>query len=283
MIHIETVFLIVSECSLKGEMIAMIPIQNKWTLITGASSGIGEAFAHEFAAKGSHLILVARSEDKLIALAEKLQKVHRIQAEVLVADLSQEGSPSRLYQQCMERGLNVDILINNAGFATHGLFEQLSGSRQHEEVMLNVLAVVDLTHLFLPDMLKRKSGVIINVASTAGFQPLPNMAVYGATKAFVLSFTQALWEENRKRGVQFLALCPGSTETEFFNVVGADEASVGKRDTPENVVQVALRSLQAKKVFAVPGFTNYISAQMSRFFTRKQMLYIVGRMLRPRH
>lgn len=261
----------------------MIPTQNKWTLITGASSGIGEAFAHEFAAKGSHLILVARSEAKLSTLAKKLQKEHGIQTQVIVSDLSQEGSPIKLYQQCVERGLIVDILINNAGFATYGLFEQLSGPRQHEEVMLNVLAVVDLTHLFLPEMLKRKSGVVINVASTAGFQPLPNMAVYGATKAFVFSFTQALWEENRKRGVQFLALCPGSTETEFFNVVGADEASVGKRDTPENVVQVALRSLQAKKVYAIPGFKNYISAQMSRFFTRKQMLFIVGRMLRTRH
>jgi short-subunit dehydrogenase len=261
----------------------MIPTQNKWTLITGASSGIGEAFAHEFAAKGRHLILVARSEDKLRALAEKLQSEHPIQAQFIVSDLSQEGSPMRVYQQCLERGLSVDILINNAGFATYGLFEQLSGLRQHQEVMLNVLAVVNLTHLFLPEMLKRKSGVVINVASTAGFQPIPNMAVYGATKAFVLSFTQALWEENRKRGVQFLTLCPGSTETEFFNVVGADEASVGKRDTPENVVQVALRSLQAKKVYAVPGFKNYISAQMSRFFTRKQMLFIVGRMLRTRH
>ncbi|KPN96531.1 SDR family oxidoreductase [Lysinibacillus sp. ZYM-1] len=261
----------------------MVSTQNKWTLITGASSGIGEAFAHEFAARGSHLILVARSENKLVALAEKLQKEHHIQAQVIVSDLSQEGSPTKLYQQCVERGLSVDILINNAGFATHGLFEQLSGPRQHEEVMLNVLAVVNLTHLFLPEMLKRKSGVVINVASTAGFQPLPNMAVYGATKAFVLSFTQALWEENRKRGVQFLAICPGSTETEFFNVVGADEASVGKRDTPENVVQVTLRSLQAKKVYAIPGIKNYISAQMSRFFTRKQMLYIVGRMLRARH
>lgn len=261
----------------------MIVVQDKWTLITGASSGIGEAFAREYAAKGSHLILVARSEDKLIALAEKLQREYRIQAQVIVSDLSQEGSPIKLYEQCLERGLSVDILINNAGFATYGLFEQLSGSRQHEEVMLNVLAVVNLTHLFLPEMLKRKSGVVINVASTAGFQPLPNMAVYGATKAFVLSFTQALWEENRKRGVQFLALCPGSTETEFFNVVGADEASVGKRDTPENVVQVAFRSLQAGKVFVIPGVKNYISAQMSRFFSRKQMLFIVGRMLRARH
>ncbi|MGO4546415.1 SDR family NAD(P)-dependent oxidoreductase [Paenibacillus sp. 2TAB23] len=261
----------------------MIALQGKWTLITGASSGIGEAFARECAAKGSHLILVARSEDKLIALAEKLQREYRIQAEVIVSDLSQEGSPSKLYEQCLERGIGVDILINNAGFATYGIFEQLSGSRQHEEVMLNVSAVVNLTHLFLPEMLKRKSGVVINVASTAGFQPLPNMAVYGATKAFVLSFTEALWEENRKRGVQFLALCPGSTETEFFNVVGADEASVGKRDTPENVVQVAFRSLQADKVYVIPGIKNYISAQMSRFLTRKQMLLVVSRMLRTRH
>jgi short-subunit dehydrogenase len=261
----------------------MIPLKDKWTLITGASSGIGEAFAHEFAARGSHLILVARSEAKLTTLAEKLHKEHGIQAQVIVSDLSQKGSPAELYQQCVQRGLNVDCLINNAGFATHGLFEQLSGSRQHEEVILNVLAVVDLTHLFLPEMLKRKSGVVINIASTAAFQPLPNMAVYGATKAFILSFTQALWEENRKRGVQFLALCPGSTETDFFNVVGADEASVGKRDTPENVVQVALRALQAKKVYAIPGLKNYITAQMSRFFTRKQMLFVVGRMLRTRH
>lgn len=261
----------------------MITIKNKWTLITGASSGIGEAFAHEYAARGSHLILVARSEDKLIALGEKLSEKYGIQAQVMVSDLSQNGSAAELYQQCVRRGLSVDCLINNAGFATHGLFEQLSGSRQHDEVMLNVAAVVDLTHLFLPDMLKKKSGTVINVASTAAFQPTPNMAVYGATKAFVLSFTEALWEENRKRGVQFLALCPGSTETEFFRVVGADEASVGKRDTPENVVQVAIRALQAKKVYAIPGLNNYISAQMSRFFTRQQMLFVVGRMLRARH
>ncbi|AIQ53105.1 SDR family NAD(P)-dependent oxidoreductase [Paenibacillus sp. FSL R7-0331] len=261
----------------------MIAITNKWTLITGASSGIGEAFAHEFAARGSHLILVARSETKLINLAERLHKKHGIQAQVMVSDLSHNGSAAELYQQCVQRGLNVDCLINNAGFATHGLFEQLSGPRQHDEVMLNVAAVVDLTHLFLPDMLNKKSGMVINVASTAAFQPTPSMAVYGATKAFVLSFTEALWEENRKRGVQFLALCPGSTETEFFNIVGTDEASVGKRDTPENVVQVALRALQAKKVYAIPGIKNFISAQMPRFFTKKQILFVVGRMLRTRH
>ena len=124
-------------------------------------------------------------------------------------------------------------------------FEQVSGERQHEEVMLNVAAVVDMTHLFLPDMLRKNSGAVINVSSTAGFQPLPYMAVYGATKAFVLSFTQALWWENRDRGIKFFALCPGSTDTSFFNVVGTEEASVGKKDTPERVVEVALRALKA--------------------------------------
>ncbi|MNI08070.1 3-oxoacyl-[acyl-carrier-protein] reductase FabG [compost metagenome] len=260
----------------------MIQAHNKWTLITGASSGIGEAFAHEFAARGSHLILTARSEYKLVALAEKLRMKHGIQTEVIVSDLSKEGSPAKLYQECLERGRSVDILINNAGFGSHGLFEQLSGDRKHEEVMLNVLAVVDLTHLFLPELLRKRSGVVINVASTAAFQPDPYMAVYGATKAFVLSFTESLWEENRKRGVQFLAICPGSTETSFFDVVGADEASVGKRDTPENVVQVALRSLEAGRPYAIAGFRNYIAAQASRFLTRKFMLRIVERMLRPR-
>ncbi len=261
----------------------MLEIKNKWTLITGASSGIGEAFAHEFAARGSHLILVARSKAKLIALAEKLQQKHGIQAQVIASDLSQHDSAAEVYQQCIQRGLHVDCLINNAGFATHGHFEQVSGPRQNDEVMLNVAAVVSLTHLFLPGMLKKKSGVVINVASTAAFQPTPHMAVYGATKAFVLSFTEALWEENRKRGVQFLALCPGSTETEFFNIVGAEEASVGKRDTPENVVQIAMRALRANKPYVIPGVNNFISSHLSRFFTRKQMLFVVGRMLRTRH
>ncbi|MDF9761103.1 short-subunit dehydrogenase [Peribacillus simplex] len=174
------------------------------------------------------------------------------------------------------------MLSNNAGFATYGLFEQVSGERQHEEVMLNVAALVDMPHLFLPDMLRRSSGAVINVASTAGFQPLPYMAVYGATKAFVLSFTQALWFENRNRGVKFFALCPGSTDTSFFNVVGAEEASVGKKDTPERVVEVALSALKDGKVYVVPGMQNYLGAQLSRFITRKQGLRLVGSMLRPR-
>lgn len=257
-------------------------IQGKWALVTGASSGIGEQFARQLAKQGSHLVLVARSESKLESLASELRKKYGIKAEVIPKDLSKEGTPSELYQQCRFLNVEIELLVNNAGFATHGLFEQVSGVRQHEEVMLNIAALVDLTHLFLPDMLRKSSGAVINVASTAGFQPLPYMAVYGATKAFVLSFTQALWWENRSRGVKFLALCPGSTDTSFFNVVGAEEASVGKKDTPERVVEVALRALKEGKVYVVPGVQNYLGAQLSRFITRKQGLRLVGSMLRPR-
>ena len=256
--------------------------KGKWALVTGASSGIGEQFARQLAKQGSHLVLVARSESKLESLASELRKMHGIKVEVISMDLSKEGAPSDLYQKCRLLKVDIELLINNAGFATHGLFEEVSGERQHEEVMLNVAAVVDMTHLFLPDMLRRRSGAVINVASTAGFQPLPYMAVYGATKAFVLSFTQALWFENRNRGIKFFALCPGSTDTSFFNVVGAEEASVGKKDTPERVVEVALRALKEGKVYVVPGVQNYLGAQLSRFITRKQSLRLVGSMLRPR-
>ncbi|AIQ12219.1 oxidoreductase [Paenibacillus durus] len=257
-------------------------IKGKWSLVTGASSGIGEQFARQLAKQGSHLVLVARSKSKLEELASELRKRYGIKAEVIPLDLAKEGAPSELYQQCRLLKVEIELLVNNAGFATHGLFEQVSGERQHEEVMLNVTAVVDMTHLFLPDMLRKSSGAVINVASTAGFQPLPYMAVYGATKAFVLSFTQALYWENRDRGVKFFALCPGSTDTSFFNVVGAEEASVGKKDTPERVVEIALRALKEGKLYVVPGMQNYMGAQLSRFITRKQGLRLVGNMLRPR-
>ncbi|MEK3790572.1 SDR family oxidoreductase [Paenibacillus sp. FSL R7-0204] len=257
-------------------------IKGKWSLITGASSGIGEQFARQLAKEGSHLVLVARTKSKLNALAGELTQRHGVECRVIPQDLSLEGAAGELYRQCQQLGLNIDLLVNNAGFATHGLFEQVSGERQHEEVMLNVAAVVDMTHLFLPGMLHRGAGAVINVSSTAGFQPLPYMAVYGATKAFVLSFTDALYWENRDRGVQFFALCPGSTETDFFNVVGTEDASVGgAKDSPERVVAITLRAMAKGKQYIVPGFRNYLGAQISRFMTRRQSLRLVGNMLRP--
>ncbi|KAB8126119.1 SDR family oxidoreductase [Gracilibacillus oryzae] len=259
----------------------MKQFNGRWALITGASSGIGEVFAHELARKGSNLILTARTESKLHDLARKLIQTYGIKTQVIVSDLSQAGSSAEIYQACREQGRSVDLLINNAGFATHGLFEEQSLDRNHDQIMLNVMALVELTHLFLPEMLKKRYGAVINVASTAAFQPDPYMAVYGATKAFVLSFTQALWEENRKRGVQFLALCPGSTETSFFDAAGTNDAVIGKMDSPEHVVDIALHSLGTSRSYVVAGHMNYIVSQINRFVPKKVMLKAVSSLLRP--
>ncbi len=166
------------------------------------------------------VILVARSADRLREIAAELTQRHGIRAEALAADLSVPASAVGLSEEVQRRGLAVDLLINNAGFGLHGPFETLSADREQREIDLNIGALVALTHAFLPDMLARLSGAIINLASTLAFQPVPFMAVYGATKAFILSFTQALAEEFRGHDIRFLALCPGTTSTSFWDVAG---------------------------------------------------------------
>ncbi|HEY6236260.1 MAG TPA: SDR family oxidoreductase, partial [Candidatus Elarobacter sp.] len=195
-------------------------------LITGASSGIGEAFARALAARGEDLVLVARSAERLEALAAELSAKHGVRAHVLPADLSDPKAVDALVAELTARGLTVTTLINNAGFGTHGEFASLDAARERDEVIVNVLAPVQLTHALLPAMVARKSGAIVNVGSTASFQPVPYMAVYGATKAFLLSFSEALAEEVRAHGVRVVALCPGQTDTAFF--AGIDEARVGR-------------------------------------------------------
>lgn len=224
----------------------MTPYTGKTALITGASSGIGAAFARTLAAQGTHLLLVARSEDKLRDLATTLATQHTIRADVLTADLSRPDAGQELFAATQHLGLPIDILINNAGFGTHGPFDSLDAEREQQEIMLNVAAVVDLTHRFLPAMLARGSGSIINVASTAAFQPIPYMAVYGASKTFALSFSEALWAEYRSKGIRVLALCPGPTRTDFFNVIGTEDAALGTKETPEKVMQVALQVLKTR-------------------------------------
>src|SRR6266516_7963303 len=177
----------------------MFNYAGKAALITGASSGIGEAFAHILAARGMNLVLVARSADKLRVIAQALSEQHGIRADVVTADLCREGAMQEVYQRTQALGVPVDLLVNNAGFGTYGCFDTLAPEREHEEIMLNVTALVDLTHAFLPAMVERKEGGVINVASIAAFKPLPYQAVYGASKAFVLSFSLALWGENRTR------------------------------------------------------------------------------------
>ena len=261
----------------------MFDFTNQTALITGASSGIGAAFAHALAARGVHLVLVARSKNKLEALAKELSERHGVGAHVATADLSHPGAARVVFENTMARGLSVDILVNNAGFATYGHFEEVPAERQHEEIMLNCAGLVEMTHAFLPDMLSRRRGGIINVASTAAFQPVPYMAIYGATKAFVLSFSEALWAENRARGVRVLALCPGATETAFFDVVAAPEASVGGgRERPEVVVARAIKAFETGRSHIISGTTNYLMAQAGRLLPRATMASVTGHVMRPR-
>jgi len=260
----------------------MFQYQGKTALITGASGGIGTAFARALTARGANVILVARSEGRLRALADELARDHGVRAEAIAVDLTREDAARELRAAVDARGLAVDLLINNAGFGTYGPFETLAAERAGAEVALNVAAVVDLTHLFLPAMLAQGDGAVINVASTSAFQPLPYMAVYGATKAFVLSFSEALWAECRGRGVRVLALCPGPTATEFFDVVGTDDGVVGQRRTAAQVVTTALRALERGRPSVVDGWANYLLAQTPRLAPRGLVARLAERVTRPR-
>src|SRR5437773_2701930 len=242
------------------------------TLITGASSGIGEAFARKLAARGHNLLLVARTEEKLVMLCSELGRIKSIRAQYVAMDLSEPDAPARLFEETQQRDLQIDFLINNAGFGSMGDFAKLDLTRELNMIDLNVRSLLELTHLFLQPMRERKSGSIINVASTAGFQAVPFMATYAATKAFVLSFSEALWEENRPYGIKVMALCPGVTETGFF------EASRMKRppgrvvQTSEEVVDVALRALKRGKSSVISGWPNRIAVETERVVPRSLIL-----------
>ena len=251
-------------------------------MITGASSGIGLALAQALAARGANLILVARSADKLQRVAADLVRQHGVRAHAIVADLGVSGAAEEAYAQACALGLTPHILINNAGFATYGRFESLPLARQLDEIALNCRAVVALSHAALPAMLSQGHGAIINVASTAALQPLPYMAVYGATKAFVLSFSEALWQEYRDRGIRVLALCPGATDTAFFDVVGADEAAVGQRMSVDAVVNTCLNALEQGRSHVVAGRANRLLGCLPRLLPRQIILGVVANMLKPR-
>ncbi len=251
-------------------------------LITGASSGIGLVFAEQLAARGVNLVLVARSQPKLEALAAKLTQESGIATWVITQDLTAADATEAVILRLKALDLSPDILINNAGFATYGIFDTLGMQRQRDEIKINCLAPVELTHALLPAMVKRGSGVVINVASTAAMQPDPYMAIYGATKSFLLSFSNALWAENRARGVRVLALCPGATDTAFFDVVNAEEASVGKRMSASSVVSQALQAVDKNRNYVITGCNNWLLGQLQRFITRRRLLLIAEKVLRPK-
>lgn len=251
-------------------------------VVTGASSGIGAAFAAALAQRRCDLVLVARREERLRSLAATLQAEHGVHVRVIAADLSTPAGIERLVRQLNDNHVQVDVLVNNAGFATHGTFTEGDAARIDEEISLNVGAVAALTRAFLPEMVRRGNGVVVNIASTAAFQPIPFMAVYGATKAFVLSFTEALWGELEGTGVTALALCPGATDTEFFDVAG-EAASVGARQTPAQVVETGLRALDRRNPppSIVSGRSNAWSARLPRYLTRRAVIRVTRRLVAP--
>jgi len=249
------------------------------TLITGASSGIGAAFARKFASLGRNVFLVARSEDKLITLCNELGRMSGSRAQYFVLDLTEPDGPARLFEEVKKRELEIDMLINNAGFGSMGYFNKLDLNRELEIVEVNIRALVDLTHRFLVPMRERKQGTIINVASTAGFQPVPFMATYAASKAFVLSFSQALYEENRSHGVHVMALCPGVTETNFFEAGKMERPPMRGAQTPEEVVAAALRGLRRRKGSIISGWINVLMVVSQRLIPRSVVLRITGKAL----
>lgn len=252
------------------------------TLITGASSGIGAAFARKLAARGRNVFLVARSEDKLIALCNEIGRLTSIRAQYLALDLQQPDAGALLLEEAGKRGLEIEMLINNAGFGSMGDFVKLDLDRELEMIQLNVRSLVDLTHRFLGPMRERKRGAIINVASTAAFQAVPYMATYAATKAFVLSFSEALWDENRSHGVHVMALCPGVTETNFFQAAGIDRPPMRTVETAEDVVETALRALERRKSTVISGWTNLLTVEAERFVPRSVVTKVAGKALRSR-
>lgn len=258
---------------------------DQWALITGASSGIGAEFARRLASRGMHLVLVARRKDLLEKLADELHTAHGTKCEIISADLASPAQPSAVstvVSEIARRNIQVELLINNAGFGYVGEIETTDVDRVVQMINLNIAALTELTYRLLPGMMQRGHGAVINVASVAAFQPVAYMGVYAATKAFVLHFSEALWAEAREKGVTVMALCPGPTQTDFFDVAGAKGWLAKKRSQKaEEVVKCALRALEKKRQYVVSGWVNYILALAVRLANRRTVVRESMKYFRP--
>ena len=253
------------------------------TVITGASGGIGEAIARQLAAQEKQaLVLVARSEDKLQGLANELRQAHGIQVEVLGLDLEKRGAANALVTGVNRLGLDIDTLVNNAGFGLNDLFADMPLDRIQGMMQLNMVALTELCHLVLPGMRERRKGRIMNIASVAAFQACPRFAAYGATKAYVLSLTEALASEEKPNGIRVTAVCPGATATAFHNVAGNTETFAAKiMDTPETVAKSAIRALNAGRPMVVTGLMNKPLPFFIRLLPRALVIWFAGKLVTP--
>ena len=261
----------------------MIHYQDRWAVVTGASSGLGRGLAARLADRGMSLVLTGRNEVRLNEAAHQIRlAAPRVAVETVAADLSTRAGVSALLDRVGDRP--IEVLVNNAGFGSYGPFAEADPDREAEEVAVDVIAVIALARAFLPGMLARRSGGILNVASTIAFQPAPYQAVYGASKAFVLSFSEALWAEARAAGVAVTALCPGPTRTGFVDALGADvghTAIYSRLAEPEPVIEAGLRALDKGRAVVIPGLRNKVIAASGRFMPREWLTLFSGRLLRP--
>lgn len=250
-------------------------------LITGASGGIGLELAKIFARDRYDLVLVARTEDKLQKLADELRGQHGVQVRVLPADLSRPGAPEDIGRTVRDEGLTIDFLVNNAGFGQMGRFHEADWPRQADMLQVNVVALTHLTRLFVPAMVERGSGRILNLASTAAFQPGPLMSVYYATKAYVVSFSEAIAHELRHTGVTVTALCPGPTTSDFqraADMLGTKLADMGRRATAQQVAEFGYHAMMKGKRVAIHGVLNSLLAQTVKFAPRPLVTATVERL-----
>ncbi|MBZ4220284.1 MAG: SDR family oxidoreductase [Chlorobium sp.] len=248
-----------------------------FTLITGASMGIGEAFAREFARRGHNLVLVARSGDRLQVLAEELRQESGVEVKVCVEDLSHAESPGRVYEFCRRHSAEVDFLVNCAGLSRAGDFDDIPLGKLEEIIMVNMAAMARITRLFLPDMVARREGSIINVASLGALQGVPGLGLYSATKAFVLTLSEALYEELKGKGVKVVAVCPGFINTGFFERAGHNAANLRLPISETGVViKAAMKGLRNNKVRAFPTLIDAALVFSQRLASRKIVIRLAG-------
>lgn len=252
--------------------------RNKWALVTGASAGIGREIARQLAACGAHLVLTARRRERLEELAAELTSRHNVKVEIFVADLAQPEAPQAIFDFTRASNLAIELLVNNAGFGTYGEFHAQPIERLQEMVQVNVTAVLHLTHLFLPHMIARRRGDVLILSSTAGFQAIPYMATYAATKSFELIWGEALAWETRRYGVRVCVFCPGTTTTEFQQVAGSPHNPLRVPESAETVARNALRAMAAGKRMAISGARNWLGAQAQRVLPRATIARITAKL-----
>jgi len=256
--------------------------QGKWALVTGASAGIGEAFAVELAASGVNLVLTARRKGRLEAISAKLTAAYKIQVRVIVADLEQPDAPERIFSETEGAGLDIDVLVNNAGFGYYGEFGKGDPVRQAAMVQVNCTAVVGLTNLYLPSMMRRRRGDVLLVASTASYQPVAYLATYAATKVFDLFLAEAIAEEVKKYGIRVSALCPGHTESEFDEVAGISLDQKRGFQTADIVARRGLEGLARGKHWVIPNLAGQVGVFVQRFVPRRLVTAAVEKAFRPK-